>query len=121
MDPLWAKGVGSAAGPVACGAGGAFLVGGGGIGVGNVGMGKGGPGMGGMTAMPGVGGMSVEGNSVMMGLGGVGEPGGGRGRLIEPHGMVVVEGCGAEGCEECEREMDVIDYARQDGRRDSLC
>ncbi|RVE66918.1 hypothetical protein OJAV_G00112170 [Oryzias javanicus] len=116
MDPMWPKGVGSAVGPVVCGAGGAFLVGGGGIGVGgigNVGVGKGGPGM------VGVGGMSAEGNGVRMGLGGVGGPGGGR--LMEARGMVVVEGCGAEGCEECEREMDEIDYGRQEGRRDSLC
>ncbi|XP_024150137.1 germ cell-specific gene 1-like protein isoform X2 [Oryzias melastigma] len=116
MDPMWPKGVGSAVGPVACGAGGAFLVGGGGIGVGgigSVGVGKGGPGM------VGIGGMSADGSGVRMGLGGVGGPGGGR--LMEPHGMVVVEGCGAEGCEECEREMDEIDYARQEGRRDSLC
>ncbi|XP_072226598.1 germ cell-specific gene 1-like protein [Leuresthes tenuis] len=45
----------------------------------------------------------------------------GMGRLVDPHGMVVVEGCGAEGCEECEREMDEIDYALQEDREDSLC
>ncbi|XP_068567586.1 si:ch211-232m10.6 [Cebidichthys violaceus] len=41
--------------------------------------------------------------------------------LVDPHGMVVVEGCCAEGCEDCEREMDEIDYALQEEREDSLC
>uniref|UniRef100_A0A3B4F2J7 Germ cell-specific gene 1-like protein n=1 Tax=Pundamilia nyererei TaxID=303518 RepID=A0A3B4F2J7_9CICH len=37
MDPMWPRGVGPAVGPLACGAGGALLVGGGGIGVGGMG------------------------------------------------------------------------------------
>ncbi|KAM7384786.1 hypothetical protein PAMA_011913 [Pampus argenteus] len=106
MDTLWPRGVGSAVGPLACGAGGALLVGGGGIGVG--GMGAVGLGMGGL----GVGGMGV---GTMGALGGVG------GRLVDPHDVVMVEGCGAEGCEDCEREMDEIDYALQEEREDSLC
>ncbi|KAI3358189.1 hypothetical protein L3Q82_003188 [Scortum barcoo] len=137
MDPLWPRGVGPAVGPLACGAGGALLVGGGGIGVGGmgtvgVGMGMGGVGMGGM----GVGGTAFGGNGVgvgavggvgAMGLGTAGTLGGmggaaiGGGRLVDHHGMVVVEGCGAEGCEDCEREMDEIDYALQEEKEDSLC
>ncbi|GLD59461.1 germ cell-specific gene 1-like protein [Lates japonicus] len=70
MDPLWPRGVGPAVGPLACGAGGALLVGGGGIGVG--GMGMGGVGVGGMPAMGGVGGMGVGGNGIGMGMGAVG-------------------------------------------------
>lgn len=96
MDPLWPRGVGPAVGPLACGAGGALIVGGGGIGVG--GMGR-----------VGVGGM---------GLGGAV---GGVGRMVDPHGLVVVEGCGTEGCEDCEREMDEMDYTLQEDREDSLC
>uniref|UniRef100_A0A4W6FPQ4 Si:ch211-232m10.6 n=1 Tax=Lates calcarifer TaxID=8187 RepID=A0A4W6FPQ4_LATCA len=176
MDPLWPRGVGPAVGPLACGAGGALLVGGGGIGVG--GMGMGGVGVGGMPAMGGVGGMGVGGNGVGMGMGAVGGVGGmgvgtlgalggigvggmaaigglggmgvggngvgmgavggvggmgvgtvgalggvgvGMGRLVDPHGVVVVEGCGTEGCEDCEREMDEIDYTLQEEREDSLC
>lgn len=133
MDPLWPRGVGPAVGPLACGAGGALLVGGGGIGVG--GMGAVGIGMGGVGAVGGVGGMgvgAVGGNGVGMGMGAAGGVGGvGFGTMgafggvggcgMDPHGMVVVEGCGAEGCEDCEREMDEIDYALQEDREDSLC
>ncbi len=115
MDPLWPRGVGPAVGHLACGAGGALLVGGGGIGVGGmgsvgVGMGMGGVAMGGNGV--GIGGMG-------MGLGAVG--GAGVGRLVDHHGVVVVEGCGTEGCEDCEREMDEIDYTLQEEREDSLC
>ncbi|CAK6980353.1 germ cell-specific gene 1-like protein [Scomber scombrus] len=122
MDPLWPRGVGPAVGPLACGAGGALLVSGGGIGVGNmgaVGVGMGGI-MGGMGAVGGVG-VGAMGVGTMGALGGVGIVGVAGGRLVDPHGMVVVEGCGAEGCEDCEREMDEIDYALQDEREDSLC
>ncbi|XP_059205326.1 germ cell-specific gene 1-like protein [Centropristis striata] len=53
---------------------------------------------------------------------GVGPAGGmGGGRLVDPHGVVVVEECGIEGCEDCEREMDEIDYTLQEEREDSLC
>lgn len=149
MDPLWPRGVGPAVGPLACGAGGALLVGGGGLGVGGmgavgVGMGMGGVGVGGnvvgmggmgMGAVGGVGGMGVGmvgigGNGVGMGavggvggmgLGTMGALGGVGGCGMDPHGMVVVEGCGAEGCEDCEREMDEMDYALQEDREDSLC
>ncbi|XP_028282355.1 germ cell-specific gene 1-like protein [Parambassis ranga] len=126
IDPLWPRGVGPAVGPLACGAGGALLIGGGGIGVGGMGMGMGGMaamgGVGGMQAMGGVGGMQAMGGMGRAGVGGVGAVGGVRGgRLVDPHGMVVVEGCGAEGCEDCEREMDEIDYALQEEREDSLC
>lgn len=172
MDPLWPRGVGPAVGPLACGAGGALLVGGGGIGVGGVGavgvgmgMGVGGMGavggaggmtvggvcfggnalgMGGMGAAGGVGGMGVGGagfGGSAGGMGGMGAVGGAGGmglgtagalggaggagvegeRLVDHHGVVVMEGCGAEGCEDCEREMDEIDYALQEEREDSLC
>ncbi|XP_047200023.1 uncharacterized protein LOC118124607 [Hippoglossus stenolepis] len=207
MDPLWPRGAGPAVGPLACGAGGALLVGGGGIGVGEMGMGgvevggmtsmggvggmtamggvggmtamggvrgmtaiggmggmtaMGGVGVGGMTSMGGMGGMGgmpsmggmvgmgLGGNGVGMGVGAVGGMGGmtcmggmglggsgvgmgvgavggmgaagvGVGRLGDPHGVVVMEGCCAEGCEDCEREMDEIDYALQEEREDSLC
>ncbi|XP_034747641.1 germ cell-specific gene 1-like protein [Etheostoma cragini] len=111
-------------------------VGGMGVGLGAVG-GVGGMGVG-MGAVGGVGGMGVGvvglgGNGVGMGavggvrgkgletMGGAGGCGMGGGRLVDPHGMVVVEGCGAEGCEDCEREMDEIDYALQEEREDSLC
>ncbi|KAF1381999.1 hypothetical protein PFLUV_G00159830, partial [Perca fluviatilis] len=50
MDPLWPRGMGPAVGSLACGTGGALLIGGGGIGVGGmgaVGMGMGGVGVGG--------------------------------------------------------------------------
>ncbi|GAA6230410.1 germ cell-specific gene 1-like protein [Lates japonicus] len=134
MDPLWPRGVGPAVGPLACGAGGALLVVGG---VGGMGMGTlgalGGIGVGGMAAIGGLGGMGVGGNGVGMGaVGGVGGMGVGTvgalggvgvgvGRLVDPHGVVVVEGCGTEGCEDCEREMDEIDYTLQEEREDSLC
>ncbi|CAG5888818.1 unnamed protein product [Menidia menidia] len=186
VDPLWPRGVGPAVGPMACSAGGALLVGGGGIGVGGAGMGGAGMGMYGMAAMggagmggmgmggagmgmagagmggmgmagPGMGGMGMAGAGMGgmgmggagmggMGMGGAGmggmaamggavagmgmagaggsmggHVGVGGGRLVDPHGMVVLEGCGAEGCEECEREMDEMDYALQDDREDSLC
>ncbi|XP_069024860.1 germ cell-specific gene 1-like protein [Embiotoca jacksoni] len=122
VDPLWPRGVGPAVGPLACG--GALLGGGGGgIGVGIGGMGAMG-GVGGMGAMGGVGigGMGVGVGAGGMGIGTVGAMGGGGvGRLVDPRGVVVVEGCCAEGCEDCEREMDEIDYALQDDREDSLC
>ncbi|XP_051245664.1 germ cell-specific gene 1-like protein [Dicentrarchus labrax] len=160
MDPLWPRGMGPAVGHLACGAGGALLVGGGGIGVGGMGavgmgmgMGMGGVGVGGM----GLGGIGGGGNGVGMGMGGVGGMGAagvvgvggngvgmgavggaggmgfgtmgalgggagvGGGRLVDHHGVVVVEGCGAEGCEDCEREMDEMDYAMHEEREDSLC
>lgn len=98
----------------------------GGVGVGAVGgmaapgvvsgMGLGGMGMG---AMGGVGPMGLGAVGALCGAAGAGI-GGGR-RLVEPHGVVVVEGCGAEGCEDCEREMDEIDYSLQEDREDSLC
>lgn len=156
MDPMWPRGVGPAVGQLACGAGGALLVGGGGMGAGGMGMGMGmamgmgGVGMGGMDvggmgvggnavgmgAVGGVGGMGVGGNGIGkagMGMGAVGGVGGmgfgtmgalggmGGGRLVDHHGVVVVEGCGTEGCEDCEREMDDIDYTVQEEREDSLC
>ena len=52
---------------------------------------------------------------------GAGGAGAGGGRLVDHHGVVVVEGCGAEGCEDCEREMDEIDYTLQEQRDDSIC
>ncbi|XP_060948323.1 germ cell-specific gene 1-like protein [Limanda limanda] len=122
MDPTWPRGVGPAVGPLACGAGGALLVGGGGIGVGEMGMG--GVEVGGMTSMGGVGGMGLGGNGVGMGVGavgGMGVAGVGVGGLGDPHGVVVMGGCCVEGCEDCEREMDEIDYALQEEREDSLC
>lgn len=139
MDPLWPRGVGPAVGHLACGTGGALLVGGVGMGLGGVGMGGmgvGGNGMGGMGmgAAGGVGGMGIGGIGIGgnemgavggvggMGLGTLGALGGvGGGRLVDHHGVVVVEGCGAEGCEDCEREMDEIDYTLQEEREDSLC
>lgn len=165
MDPMWPRGVGPAVGQLACGAGGALLVGGGGMGAGGMGMGigmgmgmgMGGVGMGGMGlggngvgmggmdvggmgvgmgAVGGVGGMGVGGNGIGkagMGMGAVGGVGGmgfgtmgalggmGGGRLVDHHGVVVVEGCGTEGCEDCEREMDDIDYSVQEEREDSPC
>lgn len=155
MDPLWPRGVGPAVGHLACGAGGALLVGGvGGLGAVGVGMGMGGMGVGG-NGMGAIGGVGVEGNGMGMGavggvgglgavggVGGMGAAGGvgwmgvggvgmggmgvggnqmGGGRLVDHHGVVVVEGCGAEGCEDCEREMDEIDYTLQEEREDSLC
>ncbi|KAI9536151.1 hypothetical protein NQZ68_036249 [Dissostichus eleginoides] len=171
MDPLWPRGMGPAVGPLACGAGGALFVDGGGIGVGGMGMGMGATGgageMGGMGAVGRGGGMGmvgVGGNLVGMGMGAVGGIGGigvgigglgmgmaggmgafgrvggnvvgmegmgaaggmgGSGmageRLEDPHGVVVVEGCCVEGCEDCEREMDEMDYSQQEERDDSLC
>lgn len=155
MDPLWPRGVGPAVGHLACGAGGALLVGGvGGLGAVGVGMGMGAVGVGG-NGMGAIGGVGVEGNGMGMGavggvgglgavggVGGMGAAGGvgwmgvggvgmggmgvggnqmGGGRLVDHHGVVVVEGCGAEGCEDCEREMDEIDYTLQEEREDSLC
>lgn len=135
MDPMWPRGVGPAVGQLACGAGGALLVGGGGMGAGGMGMGIGmgmGMGMGGV----GMGGMGLGGNGIGkagMGMGVVGGVGGmgfgtmgalggmGGGRLVDHHGVVVVEGCGTEGCEDCEREMDDIDYSVQEEREDSPC
>ncbi|XP_014845550.1 PREDICTED: germ cell-specific gene 1-like protein [Poecilia mexicana] len=122
MDPLWPRGVGPAVGPLACGAGGALLVGGG---VGGIGMGTGGVVAGGSTA---IGGAGVGGSGVGMGMGSTGGTMGamggggmGTGRMVDAHGVVVVEGCTTEGCEECEREMDEIDYTLQEEREDSIC
>ncbi|MEQ2228259.1 hypothetical protein ILYODFUR_007147 [Ilyodon furcidens] len=124
MDPLWSRGLGPAVGPLACGAGGALLVGGG---VGGIGMGTGGVGTGGTPALGGAGRVGVRGSGVWMGMGGtggtmgaMGGAGMGTGRM-DTHGVVVVEGCVTEGCEECEREMDEIDYTVQEKREDSLC
>ncbi|KAF7211306.1 germ cell-specific gene 1-like protein [Nothobranchius furzeri] len=100
MDPLWPRGVGPAVGPGACSSGGALSVGGGGSGVSSSGMGIGGA----------AGTMGATGGAGM-----------GAGRMVDSHGVVVVEGCGTEGCEDCEREMDEIDYSMQEEREDSLC
>ncbi|XP_026203807.1 germ cell-specific gene 1-like protein [Anabas testudineus] len=98
IDPLWPRGVGPAVGPLPCGTGGTMLVGGGaggnGVKIGGMGVGTAGA------------------------LGGAGVCGG---RLVDPCGVVVVEGCGAEGCEDCEREMDEMDYTLQEDRDGSLC
>ncbi|XP_027891116.1 germ cell-specific gene 1-like protein [Xiphophorus couchianus] len=125
MDPLWPRGVGPAVGPLACSAGGALLVGGG---VGGIGMGMGGVVAGGSTAIGGAGGIGVGGNGVGMGMGSTGGTMGamggggmGTGRMVDSHGVVVVEGCATEGCEECERELDEIDYTLQEEREDSIC
>lgn len=107
VDPMWPRGVGPTVGPLTCSAGGASLAGGGGIGAGGTGTG-----MGGMATMTGAGGN---------GGGGTMGATGGAGRMVDSHGVVVVEGCGTEGCEDCEREMDEIDYALQDEREDSIC
>uniref|UniRef100_A0A3P9B0I1 Si:ch211-232m10.6 n=1 Tax=Maylandia zebra TaxID=106582 RepID=A0A3P9B0I1_9CICH len=122
MDPMWPRGVGPAVGPLACGAGGALLVGGGGIGVGGMGNLGVGMGLGGMPSMAGAGGNGVGMGGMGGGAGGgMGAGGVGGGKLADPHGVVVVEGCGTEGCEDCEREMDEINYALQEEREDSLC
>lgn len=109
IDPLWPRGVGPAVGQLSCATGGALLVGGaGGMGAVGIGMGVGGAG-----AVGGLGGMD---------LGSVGSLGGaGGGRLVDHHGVVVVEGCGVEGCEDCEREMDEIDYNLQEEPDGSFC
>ncbi|XP_060915931.1 germ cell-specific gene 1-like protein [Labrus mixtus] len=129
IDPLWPRGVGPAVGPLACGAG-ALLVGGGGLGVDGMEADCVGMGMGGMMSIGGKGcggngvGMGAVGGVGGMGFGVVGPMGGmgiGGGRLVDHHGLVVVEGCGAEGCEDCEREMDEMDYALQDEREGELC
>lgn len=117
MDPMWPRGVGPAVGPLACGAGGALLVGGGGIGVGGMGNLGVGMGLGGTPSMAGVGMGGMGGGAG----GGMGAGGVGGGKMADPHGVVVVEGCGTEGCEDCEREMDEINYALQGEREDSLC
>lgn len=129
MDPLWPRGVGPAVGHLACGTGGALFVGGVGMGMGGVGMGGMGLGAAGGVGGMGVGGVGIGGSGMGavggvggMDLGTVGALGGvGGGRLVDHHGVVVVEGCGAEGCEDCEREMDEIDYTLQEEREDSLC
>ncbi|KAM6959404.1 germ cell-specific gene 1-like protein [Aplochiton taeniatus] len=47
---------------------------------------------------------------------------GSTGSLADPHGVVIVGGCGTEGCEDCEREMNEMDYAlEREEREDSLC
>lgn len=91
VDPLWPRGVGPAVSPLPCSVGGTMVIGGG-----EDGLGAGTPGA-------------------------LGGPGVCRGRLVDPHGVVLVQGCGAEGCEDCEREMDEIDYTLQREREDSLC
>ncbi|XP_039878905.1 germ cell-specific gene 1-like protein [Simochromis diagramma] len=122
MDSMWPRGVGPAVGPLACGAGGALLVGGGGIGVGGMGNLGVGMGLGGMPSMAGAGGNGVGMGGMGGGAGGgMGAGGVGGGKLADPHGVVVVEGCGTEGCEDCERELDEINYALQEEREDSLC
>ncbi|XP_037549335.1 germ cell-specific gene 1-like protein [Nematolebias whitei] len=95
VDPMWPRGVGPAVGPLTSSAGGTSLAGGGGIGAGGTGTGMGG---GGGT------------------MGATGGAGMGAGRMVDSHGVVVVEGC-----EDCEREMDEIDYTLQDEREDSVC
>ncbi|CAL8299933.1 unnamed protein product [Lota lota] len=91
FDPMWPRG--GAMGSLAYGAGGALMVGGGSVGVGGL------PGVGGVVR--GMGGVVGAMGGVM---GGVGVPG-----CTGVGGMVVVEGCGMEGCEDCEREMDHMD------------
>lgn len=108
VDPMWSRGVGSTVGPLTCSAGGALLAGGGGIVAGGTGTGMGG--------MAGAGGNGMGGGT----MGATGGAGMGAGRM-DSHGVVVVEGCGTEGCEDCEREMDEIDYTLQDEREDSIC
>ncbi|KAK7899312.1 hypothetical protein WMY93_020165 [Mugilogobius chulae] len=110
VDPLWPRGVGPAVGPLACGAGGALLVGGGGLGVG----------MGGVGPLGVAGPVGPMGASGSMGSGTVGGPAAGA-RMMEPHGMVMLEGCGSEGCEDCEREMDEMDYTLQGEHEGSIC
>lgn len=119
IDPLWPRGVGPAVGQLTCAAGGALLVGG--MGAVGIGVGIGGSGMG-VIGM-GAGGMGVGGAGPVGGLGGMdlGGAGVGGGRLVEHHGVVVVEGCGVEGCEDCEREMDEMDYHLQEERDGSFC
>lgn len=126
IDPLWPRGVGPAVGHLTCATGGALLVGGaGGMGAVGIGMGVGGNGMG-VTGMGagGVGPAVAVGGVGGMDLGCIGTLGGavvGGGRLVDHRGMVVVEGCGTEGCEDCEREMEEIDYTLQGEREDSFC
>lgn len=126
VDPLWPRGVGPAVGPLACTTGGALLVGGvGGMGAVGIGMGMGvtGTGAGGVSGM-GVGGAGAVGGLGGMDLGSMGTLGGagvGGGRLVDHHGVVVVEGCGAEGCEDCEREMGDIDYNLREERDGCFC
>ncbi|KAJ3609179.1 hypothetical protein NHX12_023703 [Muraenolepis orangiensis] len=96
FDTLWPPvgGPDARAGPLAYGAGGALLVGGGGIGVGGFGAGIGGV----------VGGGMGEAMGWVMGV----PPG-----CSGVEGVVVLEGCGMEGCEDCEREMDHMDHRDQ--------
>lgn len=131
IDPLWPRGVGPAVGQLSCATGGALLVGGvGGMGAVGIGMGIGGNGMGAIgMGTGGMGGMGVGAAGPVAGLGGVdlgsmgtlGAAGVGGGRLVDHHGVVVVEGCGVEGCEDCEREMDEMDYSLQEERDGSFC
>lgn len=119
IDPLWPRGVGPAVGHLTCATGGALLVGGVG-GMGAVGIGVGVTGMG----AGGVGGAAAGRGGGVIDVGSGGMLGGavvGGGRLVDHHGVVVVEGCGAEGCEDCEREMDESDYTLQEEREDSFC
>ncbi|XP_034016249.1 germ cell-specific gene 1-like protein [Thalassophryne amazonica] len=99
MNPLWPRGVGPAVAPLPCGTGG--TIGGmGGAEVGGLGVG----------VVGGVEGIEVE------KMGALGEVTNGGGRLVDPHGVVIVEGC-----EECERELDQIDCTLQEDREDSVC
>lgn len=111
IDPPWPRGVGPAVGQLTCATGGALLVGGvGGMGAVGIGMGVGGNGMGvgGAGAVGGLGGMDLG------SMGALGGAGVGGGRLVGHHGVVVVEGCGVEGCEDCEREMDEMDNLQEE-------
>lgn len=38
-----------------------------------------------------------------------------------PHGLVLVRGCGREGCEDCEREMDEMEDALEGEGNDEMC
>nr|XP_020471077.1 LOW QUALITY PROTEIN: germ cell-specific gene 1-like protein [Monopterus albus] len=119
MVPLWPRGVR----PLTCSVGGGLLVGGGGIegmGAAEVGMGMGGNGMGGVGVGVG-GGVRGMGGGALGAMGGLGGAGVYGGRQVESHDVVVMEGCGTEGCEDCEREVDEIDYTLQQEREDSLC
>lgn len=107
-EPRWPRGVGPGLGPLSCSTGGALLVGGvGGMGAVGIGMGMG------VGEAGAVGGMD---------LGSMGAPGGaGAGRLADRHDVVVVEGCGVDGCEDCEREMDQMTFNLQEEPDASFC
>ncbi|XP_072304342.1 germ cell-specific gene 1-like protein [Eucyclogobius newberryi] len=109
VDPLWPRGEGPAVGPLACGAGGALLLCGGGVGVG-----LGGVGMGGTGPAGPMGASGSMGSETVGGLGAMA-------RVVDPHSVVMLEGCGSEGCEDCEREMDEMDYTLQVEQEGSIC